>query len=316
MEGIQKSDINSIQNSCPVCTSKNETEVQNCATCGWYFPLKDSPHFAIELSRAKQQFQMISTFNQVLGGMQSQAKMLEKVSFRLDGLEGEMNHLKENKPVDTLLIQKYEYPVLKPIEKVADFNTKEKRQSWWYALEEQWKKAFNQAVLRKDDDYQPTDEELNYLLESPTIRMVGPRGMHPSIDFELTNLSGLKHLSELTLLVASHNALADLQGIEHLAKLECLFVNANKLTNLKEVFYLPLLKNLYCNVNQITDLHPIAFRKNLEVLNCQYNRLQNLEGLDMEHSSKLQEFVVLPNENLSEEELERVESHGIKCRKG
>jgi len=315
MEGIQKSDNLKTENQCPVCTSKNEVAAQNCTTCGWYFPLKETPHFALELSRAKQQFQMINTFNQVLTGMQRQAKMLEKISFRLDGMEGEMNQMKTTKSQLNTLIPNYEYPKLEPIQKVADFDTSDKLRAWWNSQEEQWQIAFNQAVLRKSDDYQPTEEEIKYIIETPTLRLVGPRGMHPNIDFELTNLSGVKHLSNLTILVVSHQKLTHLEGIEHLSQLESLFVNANKLTNLKEVHYLPQLKELYCNVNQIIDLHPLANLTQLEVINCQYNKLNSLEGITPKHA-ELKEFIVLPNEKIMEKERMRIEEMGIQCKKG
>ena len=77
--------------ACPVCNTPIPTkDATTCATCNWYFPLKDTPHFELELSRAKQQFQMVNSFQQVFQHMQIQSKMLEKMSFRLDGMENEI----------------------------------------------------------------------------------------------------------------------------------------------------------------------------------------------------------------------------------
>lgn len=301
---------------CPVCQTKNKIVATHCQVCAWYFQLANTPQYALELSRAKQQFQMINTFNQVLHGMKVQSKMLEKINFRLDGLENEMTVIKEQTLKEHTINQKYEYPVLAPIQKVVDFDTAEKRTAWWNDLEAQWQKAFNQAVLRKENEYQPTDEDIKYVLESPTLRLVGARGMHPSIDFELTNLSGVRHLTDLTFLVASHNALIDLKGIEHLEKLETLFVNANKLTSFKEVHYLPQLKKLYVNVNQLRDLHPIESLVNLEMLYCSYNRLTSLEGITTQHAQKLKEFTCLPNDGVTQKEVERIEAMSINCKKG
>jgi len=301
---------------CPVCQTKNELAVSNCKTCAWYFLLAETPQFELELSRAKQQFQMGNTFHQVLNEMKMQSKMLEKISCRLDGLENEVEQIKENKPVETSINKKYKYPKLAPIQKVADFDTTEKRTSWWKTLETQWKKAFNQVILRKEKNYTPSDEEIKYVLETPTLRLVGPSGMHPSIDFELTNLSGIRHLTDLTLLVLSQNALTNLEGIEHLKQLKTLFVNNNKLTHLKEVGYLPQLKQLYCNANQIVDILPIANLSKLTVLNCVYNCLNTLEGILPNHANTMKDFYCLPNDNIIQEEVFRVETMGIACKKG
>jgi len=302
---------------CPVCQTKNESVTIHCKTCSWYFPLAGSPQYALELSRAKQQFQMVNTFNQVLEGLTVQAKMLEKIGFRLDGFENEVTELKKEKPVEKAFTQKkYTYPVLTPIQKVADFDTVEKRATWWTSLEAQWKKAFNQAVLQKENEYQPSDEEIKFVLETPVLRLVGPKGMHPSIDFELTNLSGVRHLTDLNLLVLSQNALTDLEGIEYLTNLQRLFVNSNKLTHLKEVWYLPQLLELNCNANQIVDLLPIANLTNLESLYCCYNRLNTLDGILKDHTDKLKEFRCLPNDKVTEEEIDRVKAMGIVCQKG
>jgi len=300
---------------CPVCETNHDLVATHCQTCAWYFPLAHSPQYALELSRAKRQLQLLNTFNQVLQGMQVQAKTLEKVSFRLDGLEHEVTRLKGNKIATPVFKQKYDYPLLAPIRKAADFDTVAKRKSWWDALESQWKIAFNQTVLRKGKECLPTDEEIKFILESPTLRIVGPRAMHPSIDFELTNLSGIRHLTNLTLLVLSQNALTNLEGIEHLVNLKTLIVDCNQLTHLKTLWYLPQLEKLYCNANHIVDLHPIANLTNLELINCSYNALTNLDGILMEHTNTLKKFYCLPNGKISRAEIDRVEVMGILCKK-
>lgn len=301
---------------CPVCQTKNESLATHCKTCVWYFQLDNrTPQYALELNRAKQQFQMVNTFNQVLHGMQAQTKVLEKISARLDGLEKEVTQLKENKPTKTVFTQKYEYPVLPPIQKVADFDTVEKRVTWWNTLEVQWKNAFNQAVLRKENEYAPTDEEIKYVLEAPILRLVGPKAMHPSIDFELTNLSGLQHLTDLTLLVLSQNALTNLEGIEHLENLKTLFINDNKLTDLKAVGYLLQLKKLYCHANQLQDIHPLESLINLELLNCSANHLLSFEGITAKHADKLRDFTGLPNDKVAKTAIEQIEAMGITCKK-
>jgi Leucine-rich repeat (LRR) protein len=278
--------------------------------------LKDTPHFELELSRAKQQFQMVNSFQQVFHHMQIQSKMLEKMSFRLDGMENEITAIKENKPQQAVIEQKYDYPVLAPIQKAEGFDTPEKRAEWWNGLEEQWQKAFKQAVLQKSQYHEPTDKDYQFVLESEVARFVGPRGMTPNMDFELTNLSGIKYLSNLTLLISTHQVLKDISGVEHLSKLKSLFLNGNKIKNIRELHYLPQLTHIYCNANQITNLQPIQRLTNLEVLYCCYNRLENLEGITQYHAKKLKEFVPLPNEAIKLSEIKRIEEMEIKCKKG
>ena len=302
--------------NCPVCNTPNTNKSPNCGTCGWYFPLKDSQYFEVELGRAKQQYQMVSSFNQMFQHMQVQSKMLEKISFRLDGLENEVAQIKVNKPNSKVSQTTYEYPELPVIAKVEDFDTVEKRAEWWNGLEGQWKSAFKQAVLQKSQYHTPTDEDYQFILDSKVVRLVGLKGMHASIDFELTNLSGLKHLTNLTLLVASQNALTSLKGIEYLENLVSLFVNSNKLTSIKEIHYLPQLTKIYCNTNQITDILPVRLLTNLETLHCCYNQLSSFEGITEAHTKHLKEFVGLPNDKITPKEIQQIENIGIFCRKG
>lgn len=301
---------------CPVCDTQDEPIGTICKICNWYFPLKDTPDFALELSRAKQQFQMASSFNQMFQHMQVQSKMLEKISFRLDDMEGQINHLKEHKPKEKAITQKYEYPKLAPIKKAEDFNTPEQRLEWWNALSVQWQKAFNTSVLQKNEAAIPSDEELKGLLESAVLRLVGPKGPNPSLSFELTDLSGVQHLTNLIFLTASHHSITDLAGIENLENLESLFVNNNQLTGIKALHYLPRLKQLYCGGNQITSLHPLAGLTALEFLHCCHNSLTSLEGITPQHAKNLKKVTCLPNKKIEQQEIIRMEQAGIRCMKG
>ncbi len=305
--------------NCPVCNTSNELNNVHCTTCAWYFPLKDTPQYSIELSRAKQQFQMISSFNQVYQHMQIQSKVLEKMSFRLDGLEADMKRVKDQNfiIVNPELESETEYPKLEPIAMANSFDTAEKRKDWWENLEDQWKKAFNAAFLQKKETKDlPTDEELLDLFESPTFRAVGPRGMYPNITFELSNLSGIKHLTNLKYLFVTHGSLVNLNGIEHLSMVESLYVNSNKLTSVKPIYYLKKIKNLYINANQVNSIIPAKYLKNLTSFYCNYNKLVNLHGIIPDHKKTLKEFYCLPNEQLKLTEIKRIEEGlNIKCSK-
>lgn len=302
---------------CPVCTTTNAGEPLYCSTCNWYFPLKDTPQYHFELGKAKQNYQMVSSFQQMFQHMQIQSKMLEKMSFRLDGLENELTGLKKNKPTSKVIdkLGQYTYPPLTSSLKAEEFDTPEKRRDWWNSLEEQWQKAFKLAIIQKSRFHELTDEDYQYILDTEIARFVGPRGMHPNIDFELTNLSGIQHLTKLTVLVASHNALTSLVGIEHLINLASLFVNSNKLTDIKPVYYLSQVKKLYLNVNQITNLRPVEKLTELETLYCNYNQLVSLVGITPAHSEKL-ELTCLPNDKLKILEIKRIEEMNIACKKG
>ncbi len=303
---------------CPVCTTTNVREAVHCSTCNWYFPLKDSPQYHIELGRAKQTYQMASNFSQMFQHMQIQSKMLEKMSFRLDGLENELTEIKKNKPASgsTSEPPQNTYPPLTPSLKAEDFDTPEKRLNWWNHLEEQWQKAFKEAVLQKSQFHQLTDEDYQFVLDASILRFVGPKGMHPNIGFELTNLSGIQHLTKLNILVVTHNALIDLKGIEYLEGLHTLFANSNKLKQINAVHYLPQLQKIYINANQVKSILPVKRLINLEILYCCYNQLTNLEGLTPNHIEKLGEFVCLPNDKINHIEVKRIEDMGIACKKG
>lgn len=303
---------------CPVCNTKNESTEQHCKTCAWYFPLKDTPQFAIELSRAKQQFQMVQSFNQVYQHMQIQSKVLERMSFRLDGLETDMKNVKEQNfiVVNPEITDTIEYPDLEPIVAAEAFNTPKKRMEWWNKLEGQWKKTFNATVLGLGEVQDaPTDEQIQEIFDTPTIRVVGPRGMYPNVTFEVTNLSGVKHLTNLQFLMVTHGGLTSLSGIEHLQKMVSLFVNSNKLTNINEVHYLNKLTSLYANANQLNSILPVK-QLNLQTFYCNYNQLVNLHGITKGHKKTLKEFYCLPNDQLALKEIKRIEEGlEIKCLK-
>ena len=79
--------------------------------------------------------------------------------------------------------------------------TAEEGKAWWAALEPQWKKAYNQAMLGKGPvDDTPSDKDILDLFVCPNFRFAGPKAGRPNISFELTNLSGLAnmHQAEMT----------------------------------------------------------------------------------------------------------------------
>lgn len=318
MKKLEKDPKNSLVtiNTCPVCNTRNELTKTNCTTCAWHFPLVATPQFDLELSRAKQQYQLMKTFNQMMQNAQNQNEMLEKINARMDDIEGKVNQIKKKTPANPSFTPQYEYPVLSSILGTNDFDTEVKRLGWWQQLESQWQAAFNMVSLKKAKEYQPNDEEIEYILTSPILRFVGPRGIFANMDFELTNLSGIRHFKDLTLLTFTQQAITNLEGIEHLQSLRHLFVSGCYLKNLKEVHYLPQLEHLYANVNQLEDIQTIEGLNNLVTFYCNYNELESLEGITTNHLEKLKAFYCLPNEKIPLSEIKRVEAMEIQCRKG
>ena len=123
------------------------------------------------------------------------------------------------------------------------------RRKWWIALEPQWKMAFQSSVLIHTDT--PSDDELDNIMSLTTFTCLGPTAQYPTVNFELTNLSGVKELTELETLVLTHHNLTDVRGLEDLK----------------------YLKNLLVSNNQITSLGGIENLKKLEQLNVQNNKI-------------------------------------------
>lgn len=262
--------------------------------------------------------ELLSLFQQLLQQSQQQNIWLEKIHQRIEQLEKEVQQTKQVVPIDTdtVTIEK-DYPELSPIVSASELNSPEKRLAWWNSLEQQWQKAFNASFFQQGEICTtPTDNDLLLLLATPTLRIVGSQSMHPTISFELSNLTGLQQLTNLSSLFVTHHAITNLEGIEHLSQLNSLFCNANKLTDIRMVHYLSNLKTLFCNDNQISSLQPLQTLTQLEQVNCSHNQLASLQGLTKAHTAHLKSFVVLPNVKLKAKEIRRVEEElDIICRK-
>ncbi len=184
---------------------------------------------------------------------------------------------------------------------------------WWEQLEPQWKKAYNEAVLNIGpvEDI-PTAEQLEYLLSSPVLRMVGPKGSHPNMSFELTNLSGLTGMKEVHLLVITDHQLDSTENLSSLPQLKSVFLANNQLPNLKGLEQLSELEELHVNSNLLEDLSPISELSSLRLLNCAYN---NIKALTIPKNIK--KLFCLPNDELPDSEIIRIErNRGIRCRRG
>ncbi len=188
-----------------------------------------------------------------------------------------------------------------------------KQRTWWLQLEPQWQLAFQETVLGHKNA--PTDDELQNIGSLTVLRLVGPSAPFPNMTFELTNLSGLSHLTNLEMLFVTHHAIHSLKELEKLDKLTKLFINDNQLSSLKGIEAMINMEQIYCQNNQISSLKPVQNLIKLTELYAHSNELTTLEGLTEEHSDLLKTFLCFPNDKLHQREVIRVENtFGIKCK--
>jgi cold shock CspA family protein len=168
-------------------------------------------------------------------------------------------------------------------------------ENWWYGLEEQWKMAFNQAVLaRGESTTTPDEDQIRSLFKRKKIDIVGSGillfGLN-QLSFKLTNLSGLDELSQVEELNISGHDLTSLRGVEHLEKVDFLNCTSNQITTIEEVGYLKNLKTLIIQDNDLVNVRGVEKLKQLEYFNCLYNsRLKSV--IHVKELSNLQIFCV------------------------
>jgi len=192
-------------------------------------------------------------------------------------------------------------------------NTPAKRLNWWAGQEPQWQAAFQFAFF--GHTRQPTDEELENLWQTPVLRFAGPEAPHPNLGFALTNCSGLRGMSNLEILILTNHRIETLDEVADMPDLKSLFVNNNAIQSLNGIERLTQLAQLYAQVNQIESLEPIRGLTNLREIYASVNALRTLDGLTRKHAASLKAFYCLPNEQLTDRDVLRVErTLGIRCR--
>lgn len=201
--------------------------------------------------------------------------------------------------------------LLKPAPAHAD--NPAKRMQWWIRLTPEWRAAFSMAHFGHANH--PTDDELTGLWQTPVLRFAGPKAMFPNLSFELTDCSGLTGLTNLEILVLMNHRIQSIGELATLPNLKSLFVNNNALRSLDGVEALPKLEQLYAHSNQLTSLSPLKTLTNLKEVYVNVNALTSLDGLTRQHARSLKKFFCLPNDDLPDREIIRVEQKlGIRCR--
>jgi Leucine-rich repeat (LRR) protein len=186
------------------------------------------------------------------------------------------------------------------------------RRLWWTSLETQWKIAFQSSVLIHNNT--PTDDELDNIMSLTTLTCLGPTAQYPNVNFELTNLTGIKELTELETLVLTHHSLTDVRDLEDLKYLKNLFVSNNKITSLSGIENLKKLEQLNVQNNKIESLVPIKLLIQLKELYVNSNLLTSFEGITAAHSKYLKMFFCLPCDSMSFKDIIFFErTMGIRC---
>jgi Leucine Rich repeats (2 copies) len=186
-------------------------------------------------------------------------------------------------------------------------------ENWWNNLEPQWKWAFAISFLGHQNE--PESFEVGKIFASPTIRLAGPKAPFPNMQFELTNLSGLQYLSNLSIVIVTHQKIENIEVLSNLKNLKSLFLFNNNIKSLNGIEELNQLEQLYVQCNQLTSIKPIEQLTNLKELYISDNQIASLDGLTEKHSDKLTRFVCRPMEQLKQREIIRVEKElGIICK--
>jgi Leucine-rich repeat (LRR) protein len=185
-------------------------------------------------------------------------------------------------------------------------------EQWWQTLETQWKHAFEVITGRPG---LPGDFELKKLFTTPTIRLTGPGAPFPNMRFELTSLSGIACLTNLSVLIITHHKIDNIEVLKNLSNLKSLFLFNNNIENLHGIEELVQLEQLYVHCNRITSLKPIEKLTNLKEIYVNDNFITSLDGLTEQHTEKLKRFICTPNQFLKQKEIIHVERDlGIICR--
>lgn len=189
---------------------------------------------------------------------------------------------------------------------------------WWDSLEPQWKKAFNEAVLGNGPiENRPTRTEMESIHAATALRFAGPRAPYPNMSFELNNLSGLAQLAGVETLVVIFHPIRQLGDLSHMKGLTGLFVNNCQLQSLEGIEELAQLKLLYATVNEISDIRPIKKLTHLADFQFAHNKINSLKGITKKHVGNMKNFVCLPNEDLPDRDIIKVENRlGIRCKRG
>ena len=170
---------------------------------------------------------------------------------------------------------------------------------WWNGLSTQWKRAFNEVALQRNNSTDDLpDDLLCVIFTSANHRFAGPTAPYPNMTFELTDMSGLVGLPNAEVVVVTFHQLRHIEEVAHMPKLKSLFVNNNQITSLKGIENQVQLIDLYVPSNLLTSIEEVEKLVNLRAFYCPNNLISDLKGVGRQHLDTLSQFFCMPNPNL------------------
>ena len=128
---------------------------------------------------------------------------------------------------------------------------------------------------------------------------------------QLTDVKGLENLSQLAELQLQDNQLTDVKGLEKLTNLKGLWLNHNRLTNVRGLEKLTQLKSLNLMDNRLTDVRGLEKLTQLKSLNLMGNRLTDVRGL--EKLTQLKSLNLMGNRYLTKAQIEQLQKALPNC---
>lgn len=100
------------------------------------------------------------------------------------------------------------------------------------------------------------------------------------VSSNISNLSGIEYLTNLTELYLSNNQIIDLDPLNNLSNLNVLSLSSNQIIDLSPLYSLNNLTELYLSSNQIIDISPLYSLNNLSRLSLTGNQISNVSPLN------------------------------------
>ena len=145
-------------------------------------------------------------------------------------------------------------------ESVSKSIVKERRDSWWNSLDDQWK------ITHFGDKDKPEDKKIIELFKKESL-------IYKKCN--LTDVSGLKSLTNLKYLDLRNNAIISLKDIEYLINLKELFLINNKIIGIDELKDLKGLTFLDIRKNKVSSIEVLENLKKLETLYIRDNLISD-----------------------------------------
>lgn len=188
---------------------------------------------------------------------------------------------------------------------------------WWSGLTEEWKKAFNEVMLRRSTTEDLPLLTLHQIWSAQALRFAGPTAAYPNMSFELDNIDAVLGFPKLEIFVFTYQQLKSLKDIGKIPNLRSLFVFNNQIGSLDGIEALPALQEFYFQSNRIHSLSNLENLRQLRTIYCTNNELRSFEGVGAQHLPALKDFFCIPNDLVPQSEIIRMEREvGIICKKG